>query len=102
MRRANGDWFAFDDHGRFRVPLFRSRRDAVNAHMRNFEMLLFRPVALDKRAITDMTSVDEKSAMYFWLVDDRAEDVKYGQLIEQAQLTRLVSDVAGANTDGEV
>jgi hypothetical protein len=31
MQRANGDVFALDDHGRFRVPLFTSTRDAFLA-----------------------------------------------------------------------
>jgi len=27
MRRANGDWFAVDDNGRMRMPIFKSSRD---------------------------------------------------------------------------
>jgi len=29
MRRANGDWFALDDSGRFRVPVFSSQRGGM-------------------------------------------------------------------------
>jgi hypothetical protein len=65
-------------------------------------MLLFRPVVLDERAIIDIASVDDKSDMYFWLVDDQSEDVKCGHRIEQAQLARFVSDAAGANANSEV
>ena len=101
MRRANGDWFAFDDHGRFRVPVFRSRRDAIQAHVRNFGMLLFRPVALDERAIEDIATVDDKSAMYFWLVDDQSEDERCGHQIEQTQLTRLAGDGVEGITKSE-
>ena len=41
MRRANGDWFAFEGRGRLRVPLFHSGHDAMMAGLRNFGMLLF-------------------------------------------------------------
>ena len=47
MQRANGDVFALDDHGRFRVPLFNSSSDAFLARLRNFGMLLFKPVQLE-------------------------------------------------------
>lgn len=33
-QRANGDWFAFEHHGRVRVPLFHSSRDAMIARLR--------------------------------------------------------------------
>jgi len=31
MRRANGDWFALENHETVRVPLFSSRHDASMA-----------------------------------------------------------------------
>ena len=31
MQRANGDVFALDDHGRFRVPLFNTSSDGFLA-----------------------------------------------------------------------
>jgi hypothetical protein len=46
MQRANGDWFALDDHGRLRVPLFHSRYDAMIARLRNFGLLLLRKVCV--------------------------------------------------------
>jgi hypothetical protein len=54
MQRANGDLFAFDDHGRFGVPLFRTIRDAMAARSRNLEMLLFKPVALNARLFREL------------------------------------------------
>jgi hypothetical protein len=47
MQRAHGDVFTLDDHGRFRALLFNSRSDAFLARLRNFGMLLFKPVQLD-------------------------------------------------------
>lgn len=90
MRRANGDWFAFDEQGNWRVPVFHSSRDAMSARMRNAGMLLFKPVAIDERAVSDMASDDDNSAVYFWLVDNSAADVNRGHFIEPAQLARLM------------
>jgi len=53
MRRANGDWFALDDDGKPRVPLFHSSHDAFMARLRNFEMLLFSPIALDDQLLSE-------------------------------------------------
>ena len=89
MQRAHGDWFAFDDHGRLRVPVFLNSRDAMAARVRHAGMLLFKPVALDERAIIDMASSDDNIAVSFWLVDNSATNVKRGHLIEPAQLARL-------------
>ena len=36
MRRANGDWFALDDHGRFRVPLFSSSQGGLMARVNHW------------------------------------------------------------------
>ena len=52
MQRANGDWFALDDHGGLRVPLFHCSYDAMIARLRNFGLLLFKPVVLDARFLT--------------------------------------------------
>lgn len=92
MRRANGDWFAFDEQGNWRVPVFHSSRDAMSARMRNAGMLLFKPVAIDERAVSDMASDSNNSAVYFWLVDNSASDVNRGHFIEHAQLSLLLQD----------
>ncbi len=49
MQRANGNCFALDNGGRFRVPLLHSNADAMMARLRNFGMLLFKPVELNTR-----------------------------------------------------
>jgi hypothetical protein len=61
MQRANGDVFALDDHGRFRVPLFNSSSDASLARLRNFGMLLFKP----QRAIVRFVTIAISSASIF-------------------------------------
>lgn len=92
MQRANGDWFAFDDDGRLRVPVFRNSRDAMHARMRNAGMLLFKPVVIDERAIADMAPGDGDSSVDFWLVDKHAADVNRGHLTERTHLSRIVRD----------
>ena len=90
MQRANGDWFALDDHGRFRVPLFHSSNDAMIARSRNFGMLLFKPVALDARSLKEIAGTAHD--VDFWLVKDPLISLKRGQLIEQAQLELLMQN----------
>lgn len=92
MQRANGDWFAFADHGRLRVPVFGNSRDAMLARMGNAGMLLFKSVAIDERAIRDMAVKNDNSDVYFWLVDNPSNSVNHGHLIEHTELTRLVRD----------
>lgn len=98
MQRANGDWFAFDDHGRLHVPLFRSHRDAMVAHWRNSGMRLFKPMALDERALKDLAPTETESAAGFWLVTNPLANFKRGRPLEHAQLTMLVRDLAEQQT----
>jgi hypothetical protein len=90
MQRANGDWFALDDHGRFRVPLFHSKHDAMMARSRNFGMLLFKPVALDASLLKEMVPVGGAGDVDFWLVNDPLVSLNRGHLVEHAQLELLM------------
>jgi hypothetical protein len=91
MRRANGDWFALDDHGDFRVPLFRSNDEAMQARAFNGAMLLFEPVMLDERLLKTLAPV-KAVASHFWLVDYPSVDLRHGHRVEYAQLAKLVGD----------
>jgi len=91
MQRANGDWFALDDDGAFRVPLFHSDGEAMQARAFNGAMLLFHPVLLDQAALKDLTPVNG-SATHFWLVDHAAVNLKRGHRVEHPQLVRLVAE----------
>lgn len=93
MRRANGDWFALDDHGAFRVPVFRSGSEAMQARAYHSGLLLFHPVLLDEMALTDLTSANG-NATHFWLVDHAAVNLKHGRRIEYGQLAALVHEAA--------
>jgi len=94
MRRANGDWFALDDRGRFRVPVFSSEWDGMLARGRHWGMQLFKPVALDGRALDELVPADGVGETDFWLVDNPFTNLNRGRSIDRAQLSLLVQDAA--------
>jgi hypothetical protein len=83
MRRANGDWFALDDHGAFGVPVFRSIGEAMLARTRHSGMECFRPVILDRAAFDNLTHSEDAS---FWLIDNPLVKLRRGRVMNQAQL----------------
>lgn len=91
MRRANGDWFSLEDHGRLRVPVFHSSHDGLMARLRNFEMLLFTPVALDARGLKEIVAVDGRNEVDFCMVEDPFASLERGSPLPHAQLTALMS-----------
>jgi hypothetical protein len=90
MRRANGDWFVMEDHGRVRVPLFHSSHDALTARVRNFGMLLFQPVALDDGSLKQIARVAEGN-VDFCIISDPFASLKRSPRVEPSELTLLVS-----------
>jgi hypothetical protein len=94
MQRANGDWFALDDRGRFRVPLFSSKWDGMLARVNHWGMRLFKPVALNGRALNELVPADGVSDTDFWLVDNPFTNLNRGRSINRTQLSLLVQDAA--------
>jgi hypothetical protein len=92
MRRANGDWFALKDHGRLRVPLFHTSHDAMMTRLRNVEMLLFKPVALDTRLLGEIMPVGAGSDVDFCLVNDPFASLKHSSLVEHSELVSLMNN----------
>jgi hypothetical protein len=90
MQRANGDWFALDERGRFRVPVFSSRQGGLMARVSNWGMRLFKPVALDALSLGELVPADGVSETDFWLVDDPFTGLNRGRLIDRAQLSLLM------------
>ena len=90
MQRANGDVFSLDDHGRFRVPLFNSSRDAFLARLRNFGMLLFKPVQLDAGLLKQLIPSAGAAELDFCLVSDPLINLNRGRLLQPAQLAVLM------------
>lgn len=89
MRRANGDWFALDDAGSSRVPVFRSTRDAMVARRRDSGMECFRPVALDEAAFKNLTTTDEGKATY-WLVGDPLRNLNRSLLLNRKEFEKFI------------
>jgi len=89
MRRANGDWFALDDDGLFRVPVFHSSGAAMVARSRDSGMECFRPVVLDDTTFLNLTTTDEGKAR-FWLIDDPLLKLSRGRPLEGKDLARLM------------
>jgi hypothetical protein len=93
MQRANGDVFALDDHGRFRVPLFNSSSDAFLARSRNFGMLLFKPVQLDAGLLEQLVPLGGAGEVDFWLVNDPIIiNLNRGRLVQPEQLALLMGN----------
>ncbi len=92
MRRANGDWFALKSQGRSQLPLFHSSHDAMMARLRNFGMLLFKPVALDARLLGEIVPVGAGSDIDFCMVSDPFASLSCGSQVAYAQLALLISN----------
>jgi hypothetical protein len=92
MQRANGDVFALDDHGRVRVPLFNSSGDAFLARLRNFGMLLFKPVPLDAGLLNQLVPLGGAAEVDFWLVSDPLINLNRGRLVQPDQLALLMGN----------
>ena len=88
MRRANGDWYALEDKGRSRVPVFVSEQDAMLARTRDPGMECFRPVMLDEAAFRNLTTTDQGSACY-WLIEDPLRRLSLGKPLDSNELTAL-------------
>jgi len=106
MQRANGDVFALDDHGGFRVPLFKSSSDGFLARLRNFGMLLFKPVPLDASLLEQLAPSGTAAEVDFWLVSDPLINLNRGRLVPPAQLavlmeSRIKLKPASGNTTAE-
>ena len=94
MKRANGDWFALDNQGKSKVPLFHSKQDAMRARKSNVEMLVFTPAAIEGHELEDLLRLCAGADCQFWLVDQEATNMKRGQSIDGARLREFVSSSA--------
>jgi hypothetical protein len=94
MRRANGDWFAFEDQGNLRLPVFSSSREAMRARARNWGMFLFKPAIFDERALDELGPTGGETNVYFWLADGSSTKLSHGHSINREGLALLMSGQA--------
>ena len=94
MRRANSDWFALDDNGTFRVPIFYSSSSAMTARMQDSGMECFRPVLIDEPAFMDLTTTDGGKAS-FWLITDPLLRLSKGRSMDHQELEVLLREHEG-------
>jgi hypothetical protein len=94
MRRANGDWFALDDKGSFRVPVFHSSGAAMTARMQDSGMECFRPVIIDEAAFKNLTTTDGGKAS-FWLVTDPLMKLSRGRVLDHRGLEAVLQESEG-------
>ena len=99
MQRANGDWFALEDRESFRVPVFSSNREAMQARAYNVEMLVFKPVLLDERALKDLAPADGQRHAYFWLVRVASTNMKRGVAMKHVELARMIRGTRTAESE---
>jgi hypothetical protein len=92
MRRANGDWFALEDDGRLRVPIFHSAHEALMARLRTVEMLLFSPIALDTKLLNEI--VGGQSDVDFCIISNPFASLRRGLRLPQSQLVSLLTSAA--------
>ena len=98
MRRANGDWFALEARERLQVPLFHSSHDAMIARLRNFGMLLFKPVALDAGLLAEILLLGAGNNVDYCLVKDPLAKLKRASPLEPAQLALLINNPSDQQT----
>ena len=90
MQRANGDWFALDHYGRLRVPLFHSVHDAMIARLRNFGLLVFKPVLLNERFLKEIVPLPGEDEVDFCMVDDPFASLNRGSTMGRTELALLI------------
>lgn len=91
MRRANGDWFALDDGGHLRMPVFNTNRDAMVARSCDSGMECFRPVVFDASALEKLKITDGRTAS-FLIVSDPLRKLKHARQVGFTELALLIID----------
>ena len=95
MRRANGDWFALEENGKLRVPLFHSTHDAFMARLRTVEMLLFSPIELNTRLLNEI--VKGPGEVDFCIIDNPFASLRRGLRLPQSEVASLLNGADAPN-----
>jgi len=92
MRRANGDWFTLEDDGQLLIPVFHTSHDAFMARLRTVEMLVFSPIALTAKLLSEI--VDGPAAVRFCMISNPFASLKRGVSLQHAQVLSLITTEA--------
>jgi hypothetical protein len=95
MRRANGDWFSSEVDGKLSMPMFHSVHDALMSRLRNFGMLMYKPIQLDSRLLKQLLSQDGGQDLAFRLIEDPFASLDRGQHIDLGQLLNILQHRLG-------
>ena len=99
MQRANGDWFAVDDDGDLRMPIFKSSSEAMIARSRDSGMECFRPVVFNGDALAKLST--EGDTACFFIVADPARKLKHGLRLGSTELAALMIDTQRTDSASE-
>jgi hypothetical protein len=72
------------------VPLFHSSYDAMIARLRNFGLLLFKPVVLDARFLKEIVPLPGEDEVDFCMVVDPFASLNCGSPIERTEVALLM------------
>ena len=100
MQRANGDWFAVDDNGQTRMPIFRSSNEAMIARSRDSGMECFRPVTFDAHALEKLRKTEGERASFF-IVGDPSRKLKHSLRMGSTELAALMIDFQRTDPSSE-
>ena len=89
MRRANGDWFSFEDDGKLFVPVFHTPHDAFMARLRTVEMLVYSPTELTAQFLDEIAGQD--TASQFCIITNPFASLKRGVSLPRAQVLSLLT-----------
>jgi hypothetical protein len=89
MRRANGDWFALDEKGQLRMPVFQTSGAAQVARSRDSTMECFRPAVFDSEAL-ERIKITDGDAASFLIVSNPELNLKRGRPLGFAELALLI------------
>lgn len=92
MRRANGDWFGFDDHGLLRMLIFHNSSGAMISRSRHSELECFRPMVFDERVLKILAA--ETNIPGFLIVDEPLLNLKKSRRMSFDQFTKFMRDRA--------
>lgn len=90
MQRVSGQWYTIKDNENVCLSIFRNSGEAMQARARTREMMFYRPVVFDSRALKTLASTKEITVCYL-LVSSSKIDVKHGEPLTGKQLANLIN-----------